>query len=253
MWKELDIIRGKKFVGVAELTEQTARIVEQIAPVQERGTVSEVPDERTIRYYLAEGLLSPAEEKQGTSSVFGYRHLLQLLAVKKLQAENFPIRKIRELVFERKERDLERLLGIGTEAVGARNEAIRYLEGLLTQPARTAPAPQPPTFVASSDQSSNAAGGLNAAPAMMMRYERGPRQESSTGPLAIEAGVDSGSLPPFSIDAGRWDRIVIEPGLELQLRSDYKAPAEGKALRRLARLILEVIESHPKLSANGGS
>jgi hypothetical protein len=51
-----------------------------------------MPDERTLRYYLAE-LIPPATEKQGTASVFGYRHPLQLLVVKKLKSENLPIRK----------------------------------------------------------------------------------------------------------------------------------------------------------------
>src|ERR1044071_8719113 len=94
----LERARQAKYVGVAELADEAAKILAEIGPAQERGTVSEVPDERTIRYYLSEGLLSPAEEKQGTASVFGYRHLLQLLVVKKLQAEGLPIRAIREQI-----------------------------------------------------------------------------------------------------------------------------------------------------------
>ena len=98
MRKQLDSMRQRKFVGVAELAGEAAKVLAESGLAQVRGTVSEVPDERTIRYYLAENLLSPAEDKQGTASVFGYRHLLQLLVVKKLQAEHLPIRKIRELV-----------------------------------------------------------------------------------------------------------------------------------------------------------
>src|SRR5689334_17391742 len=73
-WLEAE--RGAKYVGVAGLAEAAARILaESGAAPQGRGTVTELPDERTVRYYLAEGLVPPAEEKQGTASVFGYRHL----------------------------------------------------------------------------------------------------------------------------------------------------------------------------------
>jgi DNA-binding transcriptional MerR regulator len=122
---------------VAELAGEAAKILADSGLAQQRGTVSEVPDERTIRYYLTESLIPPAEEKQGTASVFGYRHLLQLLVVKKLQSEHLPIRKIRDLVNGRSERELERLLG--TESVGAvKNEALSYLEQLLTKRAKLA-------------------------------------------------------------------------------------------------------------------
>src|SRR5919112_4395867 len=123
MKKQLESIRQRKFVGVAELAGEAAKILAESGLAQERGTVSEVPDERTIRYYLTEGLISPAEDKQGTASVFSYRHLLELMVVKKLQSEHLPIRKIRDLVAGRTERELERLLGTES-AETARNEAL---------------------------------------------------------------------------------------------------------------------------------
>jgi DNA-binding transcriptional MerR regulator len=141
---QLEKIRGQKYIGVVELAHQAARILAEIGTTQDRGTVSEMPDERTLRYYLAEGLLSPAAEKQGTASVFGYLHLLQLLVVKKLQSEHLPIRKIKELVDGRTERELERLLGLDAKA-GAKNEAHSYLEKLLirsTSPAAPSPRSQ---------------------------------------------------------------------------------------------------------------
>ena len=156
MKKLLESVRQEKYIGAPELAAAAATQLADLGLVQERGSVTDIPDERTIRYYLSEGLIPPAEEKQGTASVFSYPHLLQLLVVKKLQAEHLPIRKIRELVAGRNERQLERLLGLGEEqeAIGkergatlkiagkeqraksserARNEATRYLETLLTK------------------------------------------------------------------------------------------------------------------------
>src|SRR5215213_274259 len=132
----LEAARGERYVGVAGLAEAAARILaESGAAPQGRGAVTELPDERTVRYYLAEGLIPTADEKQGTASVFGFRHLLQLLVVKKLQAEGLPIRAIRELVTGKTERQLERLLGTAEQGQSpgspARGEALSYLESLL--------------------------------------------------------------------------------------------------------------------------
>ena len=144
---------------------------------------------------MAEGLVQTPEEKQGTASVFGYLNLLQLLTVKKLQAEHLPIRKIRELVAGKSEQELETLLGIGSTAPKKSREtdAKRYLESLL--------APAPTT---------------EAAP---------PRQ----------------TAPPDQSQS--WQRVEIEPGLELHIRSDYAPPTSArtkslleKAIHRLRRL-----------------
>jgi len=118
--------RGKKFVGLPEFAAVCERVMSELGLEQARGTVTNVPDERTIRYYLAEGLIQPVDERQGTASVFAYVHLLQLVAVKKLQAEHFPIRKIRELVAGKSEHELESLLGIGTQAKRSRDKPSRY-------------------------------------------------------------------------------------------------------------------------------
>ena len=44
------------------------------------------PTERTIRFYVAQGLVSPPEGR-GTAAIYSYRHLLQVLAIKLRQME----------------------------------------------------------------------------------------------------------------------------------------------------------------------
>ena len=194
--------KGRKYVGLPEFARTGEQILAEMGLEQARGTVTSVPDERTIRYYMAEGLVQTPEEKQGTASVFGYLHLLQLLTVKKLQAEHLPIRKIRELVADKSEQELETLLGIGSSAAKKirENEAKRYLETLL------APSATPP-----------------------------PRQA---------AAAPSAPAPQQLDTSASWQRIEIEPGLELHMRSDYSPPATTgktrslleKAIHRLRRL-----------------
>jgi len=213
MSTHLENLRSRKYVGVVELAKQAGVILAEIGTTQDRGTVSEMPDERTLRYYLAEGLLSPATDKQGTASVFSYLHLLQLLVVKKLQSEHLPIRKIKELVDGRTERELERLLGLDAKA-GAKNEALSYLEKLLTR--ATSP----------------------ASPAT-------PRRQHLSSPSAISKSTPNLSNSRQAAPSGpaTWERMEIEPGLELHVRGDYALPIETKGVRRLARLILNALEA----------
>ena len=225
MKSSLEKVRNVKYVGAAELAGAATRILTESGLAQERGTVSEVPDERTVRYYLTEGLVPPAEDKRGTASVFGYRHLLQLLVVKKLQSQHLPIRQIRDLVEGRTERELERLLG--SEAGAAvKNEALSYLEKLLVKPVAA------PTAAA-------------AAPPPAARQASSADSPSSFGQPAPPA-------PPTGV-GGTWARIEIEPGLELHVHDQYRPPREARGLRRLTQSVLRVIESHGTKSGKRGS
>jgi DNA-binding transcriptional MerR regulator len=188
--------KGKKYVGLPEFARASEQILAEMNLEQERGTVTSVPDERTIRYYMAEGLIQTPEERQGTASVFGYLNLLQLLTVKKLQAEHLPIRKIRELVAGKSELELEMMLGVRSGS-GKKTEAKRYLETLLS-----------------------------SAPSQ-------PLMEAAAAPP-----------PPAAPQTHSWQRVEIEPGLELHVRSDYAPPPTTartkslleKAIHRLRRL-----------------
>ncbi len=58
----------------------------QDAPDQRSGRVREVPDKRTIRYYTTLGLVDRPAEMRGRTAYYGQRHLLQLVAIKRLQS-----------------------------------------------------------------------------------------------------------------------------------------------------------------------
>lgn len=82
-----------------------------VSGAQPRWQVTDVPDARTVRYYVSLGLVDQPHGKRGTFALYGRKHLLQVLAVKKLQAEYLPIRKIEALLADRDEAALEKLLG----------------------------------------------------------------------------------------------------------------------------------------------
>jgi DNA-binding transcriptional MerR regulator len=71
--------------------------------------VSAAPDARTVRYYTTLGLLDrPGIEDR--KAVYGPRHLLQLLAVKALQAAELPLAEIQQRLYGRSDGELEALI-----------------------------------------------------------------------------------------------------------------------------------------------
>jgi DNA-binding transcriptional MerR regulator len=71
-----------------------------------------VPDERTIRYYTTLGLLDRANEMRGRTALYGRRHLLQLVAIKKLQARGRTLAEIQRALLGQTNVALARVAGI---------------------------------------------------------------------------------------------------------------------------------------------
>lgn len=63
-------------------------------PGQTSGRVRQVPDRRAIRYYTTLGLLDRPAAMRGRVAVYGQRHLLQLVAIKRLQAEGLSLAEV---------------------------------------------------------------------------------------------------------------------------------------------------------------
>ncbi len=78
------------------------------------GRVRDVPDERTIRYYTTLGLIDRALEMRGRTALYGRRHLLQLVAIKKLQASGQALALVQRTLAGQTDAALERLAGISS-------------------------------------------------------------------------------------------------------------------------------------------
>lgn len=63
---------------------------------QANGRVRDVPNERLIRWYGTVGLVDPPLSRRGRVARYGRRHLLQLVAVKRRQAEGKSLARIQE-------------------------------------------------------------------------------------------------------------------------------------------------------------
>jgi DNA-binding transcriptional MerR regulator len=97
---------------IAELAERAAGVLAATQPTdtpsadtgpapdaavpRANGRVRDVPNERLIRWYATVGLVDPPLTRKGRVARYGQRHLLQLVAVKRRQAEGRSLAEIQE-------------------------------------------------------------------------------------------------------------------------------------------------------------
>jgi DNA-binding transcriptional MerR regulator len=102
------------------LEELSTRVADELADrgllgAASDGRVSAAPDARTVRYYTTLGLLDrPRIEMR--QARYSDRHVLQLLAIKALQALDLPLAEIQQRLYARSDAELKGLV----EALGAR-------------------------------------------------------------------------------------------------------------------------------------
>ena len=70
-----------------ELTDLVGTALAVDYPGQVNGRVRAVPDRRAIRWYTTIGLIDRPAELRGRTAFYGHRHLLQLVAIKRLQSQ----------------------------------------------------------------------------------------------------------------------------------------------------------------------
>lgn len=109
--------------GLWTIDELGARTAEALAvdyagPPNDR--VRDVPDRRTIRYYTTLGLIDRPAEMRGRTAYYGARHLRQLVAIKRLQAQGLSLAEVQRRLYGLPDPELARLARLpeGTQAPG---------------------------------------------------------------------------------------------------------------------------------------
>jgi DNA-binding transcriptional MerR regulator len=99
---------------LAQLPGQVAALLEGRYAGQRSGRVEDLPSERSIRWYTTIGLVDrPA--MQGRTVFYGRRHVLQLAAIKLLQAEGHSLAEVQERLVGASERQLAAVVGVPVE------------------------------------------------------------------------------------------------------------------------------------------
>lgn len=105
---------------IAELSERVGAVLEASGyQPPANGQVRAVPDLRTIRYYTSLGLLDRPLEMRGRTALYGTRHLHQLCAIKRLQAEGKPLGEVQAQLAGLDDRALARIARVPPAALAA--------------------------------------------------------------------------------------------------------------------------------------
>jgi hypothetical protein len=156
--------------------------------------------------------------RQGREARYTYRHLLQLLVVRRLLPEGYSTAAIQPIT-AKANGDLEALLQGGVQlTVEAANPALAFLQSVQ---ARSAPAPAAQSKARSKRPSAPAARAM-AAPAAAPAPE----------------GMAPSPSPP-----AQWRRVTVLPGLEVQVREDFVLPSTPQELENLLQLIAQTLTS----------
>ncbi|MBG0816301.1 MerR family transcriptional regulator [Planomonospora sp. ID82291] len=116
--------------------------------VRQAGRGRDVPNERLVRWYATIGLVDPPAARRGRVALYGRRHLLQLIAVKRRQAEGRSIAEIQAELAGATDQTLEAIARLPACPDGEQPSRVprpRFWTGppVPPVPARN-PAPDPP-------------------------------------------------------------------------------------------------------------
>ncbi len=83
-----------------------------LLPAPKNGQVRAVPDERTIRYYGAIGLLDGPSAMRGRTALYDERHVAQIVAIKRMQGAGKSLAEIQALWPTMDDATLARMSGV---------------------------------------------------------------------------------------------------------------------------------------------
>lgn len=140
MWVMSVLTLPRDWTGTLDdLVDAANQFLPDILPTGKAGRTKDDVNARLVRHYTTERLLDDPL-KQGREARYTRRHLLQLLALRRLMADGFGAATLQDTLQSRTDDDLEALIAGQTQlAVQPGNPALDYLEQ-LRRPAAAAPA-----------------------------------------------------------------------------------------------------------------
>lgn len=183
-----------------EFVQVTNDLLPQFLPETPANTrVREEVTPRLVRHYSGLEMLDEPL-KEGREARYTYRHLLQMLLVRRLLAEGYGASAINQLATARDNAELEALLQGGVQlTVTPANPALTFLQQIQQRQAGTA---HPVTAV---------------RPATVLH--------------SVSPDLNQSSAP------SRWARLEVLPGLELHVREDFTYPSSPQEQQNLLQRI----------------
>lgn len=225
-------------------------------PDDERYSLTELADlagvtPRTVRYYLAQGLL-PSVGQSGPGSKYDGRHLARLRLIRRLQGEHLPLAEIRRRLDGLSDEEIRGLARI-EEPEPPTDSALDYVRGILHASMR----PKAPSNAVSVPPPLRARRMTDVpdeppALAAAARYEPLSVPEFTPPGVADEPAryATPSMVPPAFIpsapdrspmERSQWDRIALSPDVELHIRRPL-GRAQQKQVDRLVAIARELLE-----------
>ena len=184
-----------------------------------------VLNERLVRFYVSEGLLTPPA-REGREALFGHRQVLELLAIRTLLVDRWPLAKIREMLRTASLHTLEELLPRSSRRAAALTAAERVIARI---DGRGEDLPAPPGGVGPSAPSSARDRSSTHA---LLRAASGTQRRQTLREALAGAGPGAASPRPsegLRLQLTPWCDVFIETGA-LAALTDDTAVALGELL-----------------------
>ncbi|MGD1906947.1 MAG: MerR family transcriptional regulator [Leptolyngbyaceae cyanobacterium] len=166
---------------------------------------------RLVRSYTTQGVVD-RPQRQGREARYHYRHLLQVLLVRRLLNEGYGTAAIQPITSAKATPELEALLQGGLQlTVETANPALAFLQSVQARGSQASPPP--------------------AAPMPSPAPRAAPQARSKAVPRAA-----SKAAQPV-----RWQRVEVLPGLEIQVREDFIPPSTPQEHENLLQLIAQTL------------
>lgn len=202
---------------------------------------------RTIRYYIAQGLLPPPAGG-GPASRYSVGHLDRLRLIRELQRQHLPLAEIRNRLERLSDEEVGALAASleRRQAEAAPGSALDYVRTVLGGSATVGPAPGRPLPSPALPAS---------APAPAITPMRAPPQRGAetaapraavrevTAPYA-EPPAASRPAPAAQAARSQWERIALAPDVELHVRRPLSR-LQNRAVDRLVAVARQLLEEDP--------
>jgi DNA-binding transcriptional MerR regulator len=197
---------------LAELTDRVADALAVGYRGQRSGRVRDVPDQRAIRWYTTLGLVDRAAAMRGRTALYGRRHLLQLVAIKRLQAEGRSLAEVQVELAAAGDERLERIARLpATAPTPSRGEA--------TTPARRSSPPQvaPADLEIAGELGIMAEGATPAAADRARFWTAGAATPEAASSAAVAPPAGGTSPPPDRPEVAQLQALQLGDGVTLLL------------------------------------
>ena len=211
---------------------------------------------RTIRYYVAQGLL-PSPEAAGPATRYGEGHLARLRLIKRLQREHLPLAEIRGRLERMGDEEVQAVLDVTDSVVPEPSQSgedtLSYVRALMAKSgvsprnheratesgAAYAAAPPVPVRAIPGAAALHALKAPTGAPpaGFFMDPQVDLRHETLADGAGPAAPSPDSSSRYAAGDRSTWERLVLSPDVELHVRRPLDRAANKRVdqLTRIAR------------------